>query len=314
MRRQKTKAVRCVFFVVSALCLWPFAFSAPARSGIVSEVRSAIARHDFQLAESHIQKYRSEHGITPEMIEALSWLGRGALASKELEKAEQYAQQTQKLVLEQLKKRGLDAEPSLPLALGAAIEVQSQVMAARGEGGEAVAFLQKELAAYGNTSIRTRIQKNINLLSLEGKPPPPLSGYPPLAQWKGHPVLLFFWAHWCPDCKSEVPVLARLMDEYGNRGLVLIGPTQRYGYTARGEAASPEQELRYIEEVRKKYYAPLSEMAAPVSEENFKTYGASTVPTLVLIDRQGIVRMYHPGKMSYEELSAQIDVQPGREQ
>jgi thioredoxin-related protein len=43
-----------------------------------------------------------------------------------------------------------------------------------------------------------------------------------------------------------------------------------------------------------------------VSEENFRRYGASTTPTLVLIDRAGIVRLYHPGAMTYEELRARV--------
>jgi thioredoxin-related protein len=39
-----------------------------------------------------------------------------------------------------------------------------------------------------------------------------------------------------------------------------------------------------------------------VSEANFLRYGASTTPTLVLVDRAGIVRLYHPGAMKYEDL------------
>ncbi len=96
---------------------------------------------------------------TPEYLEALSWMGRGALAASELDKAEAYAKETETLAVQQLTKRPLDAEPHLPLALGAAIEVQGLVLSARGERGEAVAYLEKELAAYRGTSIRTRIQK-----------------------------------------------------------------------------------------------------------------------------------------------------------
>ena len=44
-----------------------------------------------------------------------------------------------------------------------------------------------------------------------------------------------------------------------------------------------------------------------VSEENFNKYGASTVPTLVLIDRSGIVKMYHPGGLTYEELRPRVE-------
>ena len=101
-------------------------------------------------------------------------------------------------------------------------------------------------------------------------------------------------------------MLARLHDELGAKGLIVIGPTQRYGYTARGQEASPSEELAYIDKIRADHYSSLSDMSVPVSSENFKNYGSSTTPTLVLVDRQGIVRLYHPGKMPYEELAAQV--------
>ena len=285
-----------------------------AAAGIVSEVRAAIAQKNYALAERHLESYRAQYGVTPEMIEALSWLGRGALGAKELDKAEGYAAETRKLALEQLKTRALDADKRLPIALGASIEVQAHVLAQRGQRSEAVGFLSRELDTYRNTSIRTRIQKNLNLLALEGKAAPPLEVRewlgpqpPALAELKGRTVLLFFWAHWCGDCKAEAPVLARLKAQYGSRGLVVMGPTERYGYVARGQEAPPDQELRYIEEVRRRFYGDLADMPVPVSEENFQAYGASTTPTLVLIDRQGVVRLYHPGNLSYEELSSKLE-------
>ena len=73
------------------------------------------------------------------------------------------------MALEQLKQRSLDAEPHLPIALGAALEVQSQVLAARGQRTQAMAVLQAALRTYGNTSIHDRLQKNLNLLSFQGK-------------------------------------------------------------------------------------------------------------------------------------------------
>ncbi len=87
----------------------------------------------------------------------------------------------------------------------------------------------------------------------------------------------------------------------------MIAPTQRYGYVARGAEAGPEAELKYIELVRQVFFMNLMNVPAPVSEANFEAYGASTVPTLVLIDRQGIVRLYHPGVMSLDELRAALN-------
>ncbi len=284
-----------------------------ATASLVQDVRAAIAQGDFGLAERHIEDYRSESGATPEMLEALSWLGRGALVSGKLDRAEAYSAETYKLALDQLKSRALDDDRHLPIALGAAIEVRAQVMEQRGERSGAVAFLQQEINTYRDTSIRTRIQKNIHLLSLEGKPAPALERKewlgpepPTWAELKGRVVVLFFWAHWCGDCKRQGPILARLQSEFGGTGLIVLGPTQRYGYMARGQEATPEQEAKYIAEVLARYYPGLAGTPVPVSEENIKNYGVSTTPTVVLVDRRGIVRMYHPGVVPYDGLAAAV--------
>jgi thiol-disulfide isomerase/thioredoxin len=280
---------------------------------IVGDVRAAIAQNNFTLGESLIQRNKASQGVTPEMIEALSWLGRGALAAGQPARADGYAERTRKLALEQLAHRKLDAEPHLPLALGASIEVQAQVMAGRGERGEAVVFLRRELKTYWMTSMRARIQKNIHLLSLESKPAPALEVRDwlgrkpvPLDRLRGKPLILFFWAHWCSDCKRVAPDLARLAAEYASQGLVVIGPTQHYGYVAGGQDASARQETAYIDSVRKEFYSILVGMPVPVSEENFRNYGASSTPTLVFVDRKGIVRLYHPGAMTYSEMAAGV--------
>ena len=287
-----------------------------AYAGIVADVRASLGNGNFRQAEALIAKYRTEKGVTHEMIAAYSWLGRAALAAKKFDEAEKYAATTKKLVVAQLQKAKLDknSNADLPIALGAAIEVEGQALAARGQRAEATEYLQQELAVYRNTSIRTRIQKNLNLLNLEGKPAPALElktflgPKPPLlAALKGKPVLLFFWAHWCSDCKREVEIVAELKQQYQAKGLVVIGPTQHYGYAGGGRDVGPAEELAYIEKIRKQYYGSLFDMPVPVSEENFRNYGASTTPTLVLIDRKGIVNLFHPGNLSLEELKARID-------
>jgi len=291
-----------------------FLLAYSAYAGIVDDTLAALKQNNPALGNAIVTQYRAQHGVTPEYLEALSWLGRGALAAGQLDKAETYARETETLASAELKRRPLDAEPHLPIALGAAIEVQGLALGQRGERGEAIAYLQKELAAYRATSIRTRIQKNLNLLGLEGKPAPALQaqvylGTKPaaLTAMRGKPVLLFFWAHWCGDCKQEGPILGEIQKEYSPKGLVVVAPTQHYGYVARGEEAGPAEELKYIDAVRRTYYPSLLNVPAPVSEENFKNYGASTTPTLVIIDRGGVVRVYHPGVMTLEELRAVLN-------
>jgi thiol-disulfide isomerase/thioredoxin len=280
---------------------------------LVNDVRGLISRHDFAGAEREVQTYRAQSGATSEVAAALSWLARGALDARRYDQAESYAAETRRLALDLLRTHKLDGDRWLPIALGGSIEVHAQALAARGERPEAIAFLREQIALFGATSIHERIRKNMNLLTLEGKPAPPIEAqewFGPrtasLASLRGHPVLLFFWAHWCPDCKAEAPVLAALKNAYGPKGLVLVGPTRLYGYVAGGEEAAPAAEKQYIEQVRRRYYAALADMPVPLSAASFLTYGASTTPTLILIDAKGVVRFYHPGAVSERELSVRI--------
>ncbi len=286
-----------------------------AWAGIVEDVRVSLMRNNFSAAEAELNSYRSGRGVTPEYLEAYSWLARAALDAGQYDQATAYAKQTRSLVAEQLRTRALDAEPHLPMALGAALEVQSQVLAARGERTQAVALLQSALRTYGATSIRDRLQKNLNVLSLEGRLAPALRSsneslgakVPTLAQLKGSPVLLFFWAHWCADCKAEAPIITQLRSEFAGQGLKVIGPTRLYGYTAQIEHASPSNELMYIDAVRHRFYSGLLDMPVPINTYNFDVYGASTTPTLVLLDRTGRVAWYHPGAVPYGELRGEIE-------
>jgi thiol-disulfide isomerase/thioredoxin len=295
-------------------CAVVAAVASAATGDLVKSVRALAAKSDFALAEREVAQHRSREGATVEVAEAVSWLGRGALAVKDYARAGRYAEEARRLALDLLRQRKLDDEKHLPLALGASIEGHAQVLAARGERDESVAFLRRELAVYANTSIHERIQKNINLLSLEGKPAPALAaekwlGGPEesLASLKGKAVLLFLWAHWCGDCKGMIPGLAALRQAYGSRGLRVIGPTKLYGYAAGGMDAPPDQEMKYIDRVRQQVYTPLAGMPVPVGNSIFQKYGVSTTPTLVLIDRVGVVRMYHPGAMPPAELATRIE-------
>ena len=294
--------------LLTALLLASSAFA-----GIVEDVVASLNRNDFAGADRQVQAYRKSRGNTSELANAIGWQARAALAANQLDRAAAYAAQTRQMALPNVVGPRVDGEQWL-FALGASIEVQAQVMASKGETAEAILFLRNQLKSYGGTSLRERIQKNINLLGLEGKPAPELESAvwfgpkpPSIASLRGKPILLFFWAHWCPDCKADTPIIAAIMKKYGPRGLTLIGPTRYYGYVANGADATPEIEKPYIEQIRRKFYVPLLDISAPLSEANFNRYGASTTPTLVLVDRKGIVRWYHPGAASGQELASQIE-------
>lgn len=148
---------------------------------------------------------------------------------------------------------------------------------------------------------------------VEGRIAPAIEGrvhigprVPPVAELKGKVVLLFFWAHWCVECKAESPIVAKLLAKYRPQGLTIIAPTQQFGYVEGGRPAPPDKELRHIIQVRDTYYAFLRNEPVPVSEANIRQYGIDSVPTLVLLDREGIVRLLHQGRMTEEELEAAI--------
>jgi thiol-disulfide isomerase/thioredoxin len=154
---------------------------------------------------------------------------------------------------------------------------------------------------------------NADVLKLEGRTAPPLEGgirigsrLPSASERRGKGVLLFFWAHWCADCKPLSPILARLLDKYRSRGLTLIAPTRLYGYAAEGRPAPPDRELRYVAQIRDSTYPFLRQEPVPVSEANYKQYGVDAIPLLVFIDRAGIVRLFHPVVMSEPALEAAI--------
>ena len=44
-----------------------------------------------------------------------------------------------------------------------------------------------------------------------------------LSEWKGHPLLINFWATWCEPCRREIPLLEQLRHERTAQGLQVIG-------------------------------------------------------------------------------------------
>ena len=288
------------------------AATAPAPKTIVNLVRDAIAENDFRKAEQLARADMKALGRTPLAIEAFSWLGRGAVARQQYDVAMTYSARTYEMVEQQLKTRQLDAESHLPIALGAAIEVQALALAGQGKRSEAIMTLQREIERYKGTSIIMRLNKNVNLLNLEGQPAFPIESQEwlgpktSLAALKGKPVVLFLWAHWCGDCKKQGPILDALVNKYRSTGITVVAPTQRFGYVEKRKPAGPAEEFAYIERVRDEFYPWMKTVSAPVSDDLYLRYGVSTTPTYVMIDRDGKVSSYLPGQPTSDELEVLI--------
>ena len=110
-----------------------------------------------------------------------------------------------------------------------------------------------------------------------------------VADLKGRPVILDFWASWCGPCAIEAPVLDRLSRRYEKQGLVVLGVN----------ASDPPEVI--------KSYAARKGLSYPMvmdarSEASF-SYGVDRLPSLVVIDKQGNVVSYLVGIVDESALS-----------
>jgi cytochrome c biogenesis protein CcmG/thiol:disulfide interchange protein DsbE len=282
------------------------ALTAPAAGELVRLVRLKLSAGDLASAVSAVEDYKEKHGVDAEYLDAVGWLARGAEMLKQPDAAAAYVAELRREIREE--------KPDLVIPLGAAIEVEGKLRAAREGRGSALRFLEEEFARARDIALRSRIRKNINLLSLEGQPAPEINKSdfigtepPSLAELKGKPVLLFLWAHWCGDCKAQAGALSRVLRKYRAQGLVVIAPTRYYGTGAENKPAAPAEEKAHMAKIWAEAYAGLEGVSIPIDTGMMVRYGVSSTPTYALIDRKGVVRFYSPTRLSEAELSRRIE-------
>jgi thiol-disulfide isomerase/thioredoxin len=295
--------------VIRKIVFWCFALTlvaATSQAGdLVRGVRYKISAGDLASGVAAVEDYKRATGVDAEYLDAVGWLARGAELLHRPDLAAQYVAEV---------RRNVPAEKDdLLLPLGAAIEVQAKLLAASDGRGAAVCFLEGELSNARATSLRSRISKNIDLLSLEGHPALPLDmseyvGAAPasLDSLRGKPVLLYFWAWYCGDCKAQSAALTRIWQKYQSKGLAMITATRLYG-SVEDKPATPAVEKAEVEKVWKELYGGLDGVSGLISTETMVRYGVSATPTFALIDRKGRIRLYTPTRLSEAELSRRID-------
>ena len=286
---------------------------APAASDPdVRMIRLKISAGDLPSAESILEVHRAEKGEDGDYLLGLAWLARGAALTGDWKAASSHAKSARGLAEARLKTPAdYESNREAVYALGTAIEVQAQALAASGKKTEAIRFLEESARAQEKApyNLRARIWKRRNQIELVGQKAPAVRGEdqlgkeaPSLESLKGTPVVLFFWWESCGDCKMQAAAVRRTVEKYSGNGVAFIAPTRFYG--AAGERA---EEKGKIVKAWKETYALADSVPVPISDEAMLRYGVSATPTFVFVDRKGIVARYSPTRMTEERLSAAIE-------
>ncbi|MCU7939741.1 MAG: TlpA family protein disulfide reductase [gamma proteobacterium symbiont of Bathyaustriella thionipta] len=114
-----------------------------------------------------------------------------------------------------------------------------------------------------------------------------------LAQLKGKPVIVNFWATECPGCVNEIPLLVKMYKNYSSQNLVIIGVAMGY---------DPESQVR--EMVRQK------NMNYPIvldsQDDLVKAFNIKVTPTTIFIGKDGRMHKRKLGEVLHNELETTI--------
>jgi cytochrome c biogenesis protein CcmG, thiol:disulfide interchange protein DsbE len=113
-----------------------------------------------------------------------------------------------------------------------------------------------------------------------------------LADLKGSPVLLDFWATWCGPCQAEAPIVNSVANRYKDRGLKVVGIDTEEG-PGKGGPWARAHHIGY----------PI------VYDQGYATeahYGIEAMPTLIIISKTGEVAAVRTGVTDGDELDALV--------
>lgn len=115
-----------------------------------------------------------------------------------------------------------------------------------------------------------------------------------LTAYRGKVVLLNFWATWCAPCLTEMPRFVEWQQEYGGRGLQVIG-------------ISMDDEAPPVRAAYRKYR--LNYPVVMGDEKLGEMYGGILgLPVTFLIDRNGEIRFKHQGMTDLKIVDSEIEI------
>lgn len=105
------------------------------------------------------------------------------------------------------------------------------------------------------------------------------------AELKGKVVFINFWATWCPPCRAEMPSLNKLYEKFRD--------DDRFVFLFINEDENIEKARQYLQS--NSFTIPLHTRSGNSPEELF----SGTLPTTVVIDKEGRIVLKHEGLASY---------------
>lgn len=99
-----------------------------------------------------------------------------------------------------------------------------------------------------------------------------------LSEFRGRPIVINFWASWCPPCRAEMPAFQQAYHEFLSKDLIIIGIN-----------ATNQDQLTAVEEfikINKLTFPILLDRSGSVSS----SYNLYSLPTTIFIDRSGTIQ------------------------
>lgn len=112
-----------------------------------------------------------------------------------------------------------------------------------------------------------------------------------LADFKGKPLVINFWATWCPPCVEEIPLIDDFFRENSSKGISVVGLA----------IDQPGRVKRFVDEFSLSYPVGLAGMNGTELSKMLGNESAA-LPFTVVLDKDGKVFQKKLGKLSPEEI------------